>query len=62
MSANCWNDDAAYDFPALVDGLNKYLRLKATPLGLKRFRTVEDMQAVPKIRRPPSQAHPRQIP
>ena len=54
MSANCWQDDTSYDFPALVDALNKYLRLKATPLGLKRFRTVEDLQAVPKIRRPPA--------
>ncbi len=54
MSSNCWNDETHYDFNALVDGLNRYLRLKATPLGLKRFRTVEDMQAVPKIRRPPA--------
>ena len=52
MKANCWNDANDYDFHALVDGLNRYLRLKATPIGLKRFRTVEEMAAIPKIRRP----------
>ena len=54
MKANCWNDAGDYDFNALVDALNRYLRLKATPIGLKRFRTVEEMAAVPKIRRPPA--------
>ena len=54
MKTNCWNDANDYDFNALVDGLNRYLRLKATPTGLKRFRTVEEMAAVPKIRRPPA--------
>lgn len=54
MKANCWNDANDYDFHALVDGLNRYLRLKATPIGLKRFRTVEEMAAIPKIRRPPA--------
>ena len=49
---NCFGDSETYDFPALVDGLNQYLRLKATPIGMKRFHTVEDMEAVPRIRRP----------
>ncbi len=53
MSANCWGDDTAYDYPALVDALNRYLRLKATPIGLKRFRTEAGMMAVPRMRRPP---------
>jgi len=41
-----------YDWPALVDELNSLLRLKTTPIGMKLFERVEDMQAVPKIRRP----------
>ena len=49
---NCWGDEQEYDFQALVDGLNQYLRLKATPIGMKRFRTIEEMEAVPRIRRP----------
>jgi uncharacterized protein (DUF169 family) len=49
---NCWNDSATYNYAEIVDGLNRYLRLKATPIGMKRFRTVEEMEAVPRIRRP----------
>ena len=51
-TVNCFGDDKEYDFDALVEGLNRYLRLKATPIGMKRFRTVADMEAVPRIRRP----------
>ena len=42
----------AYDWPALVDGLNRYLRLKATPVGMKLFDTVAEMEVVERIRRP----------
>src|SRR6202007_1493318 len=42
----------AYDFTALVDGLNRYLRLRSIPIGMKLFETVEEMEAIPKIRRP----------
>ena len=42
----------ATDWPALVDELNRLLRLKTTPIGMKLFERVEDMQAIPKIRRP----------
>lgn len=42
----------SYDWPALVDDLNALLRLKTTPIGMKLFRTVEEMEAVPRIRRP----------
>ena len=51
-TANCFNDEKEYDFGAIVDGLNRYLRLKATPIGMKRFKSVEEMEAVPRIRRP----------
>jgi uncharacterized protein (DUF169 family) len=41
-----------YDFPAIVDGLNRYLRLRSIPIGMKLFETVEEMEAIPRIRRP----------
>lgn len=49
---NCWGDNNDYDYQAIADDLVKYLRLKALPVGMKRFRTVADMEAVPKIKRP----------
>lgn len=45
---------AAYDWPKLVDDLNRLLRLRTTPIGMKLFATVAEMEAVPKIRRPNS--------
>ena len=42
----------AFDWPTLVDELNRLLRLKTTPIGMKLFETVESMQAVARIRRP----------
>lgn len=53
MTPNCWGDDSSYDFPSLVDALNRLLRLKTVPVGLKRFRTLEEMTAIPRLRRPP---------
>ena len=52
MLANCWSDETEYDYAAIVDGLNRYLRLKTLPIGMKRFKTVSEMEAVPRIRRP----------
>jgi uncharacterized protein (DUF169 family) len=40
------------DWPKLVDELNRLLRLKTTAIGMKLFERVEDMQAIPKVRRP----------
>lgn len=51
-TANCWGDETDYDFASLVGELNRYLRLKATPIGMKRFKTVDEMEAVHRIRRP----------
>lgn len=48
------SDLTAYDWPALMDDLNALLRLKTTPIGMKLFEQVEDMLALPKIRRPAS--------
>ena len=42
----------AYDWNAIVDGLNRYLRLRSIPIGMKLFETVEAMEAIPRIRRP----------
>jgi len=41
-----------YDWPGLVDELNRLLRLKTTPVGMKLFERAEDMLAIPKLRRP----------
>jgi uncharacterized protein (DUF169 family) len=42
----------SFDWPALVADLNRLLRLRTTPVGMKLFDTVEEMEAVPRIRRP----------
>ncbi|MFM8354549.1 MAG: DUF169 domain-containing protein [Gammaproteobacteria bacterium] len=42
----------ADDWPALVDRLNRLLRLRTTPIGMKLFATRAEMEAIPKIRRP----------
>ncbi len=41
-----------FDLPALVTDLNSLLRLKTTVIGMKMFASVEEMMAIPKIRRP----------
>ncbi|HKJ00637.1 MAG TPA: DUF169 domain-containing protein [bacterium] len=43
---------AGYDFPAIVEELNRYLRLRSIPIGMKRLKTRAEMEAIPKIRRP----------
>ena len=45
-------DTATTDWPALVDDLNRLLRLKTTPIAMKLFERVEDMRSIAKIRRP----------
>lgn len=41
-----------YDWERIVADLNRLLRLRTTPIAMKRFATVEEMAAIPKIRRP----------
>jgi uncharacterized protein (DUF169 family) len=41
-----------FDFAAIVADLNSLLRLKTTVIGIKMFARAEDMEAIPKIRRP----------
>ena len=40
------------DLRRVVDDLYRLLRLRTTPIGMKRFATVADMETVPKLRRP----------
>jgi len=47
-------DPQSYDWNAIVDDLNRLLRLRVTPIGMKLFETVAEMEAIPKIRRPSS--------
>ena len=44
--------DLDFDGAKVVDDLNRLLRLRTTPIGMKLFATQEDMEANPKIRRP----------
>jgi len=50
-----------YDWTAIVDELNRYLRLRSIPVGMKLYETVQEMEAVPKIRRPKSKHTTDQI-
>ncbi len=43
---------AVDDWPTMVADLNRLLRLKTTPIGMKLFETATEMEAVPRIRRP----------
>lgn len=52
MSESTRNNGQSYDFKALVEELNRLLRLRSHPIGMKRFATVAEMEAIPRIRRP----------
>jgi len=45
-------DIQTFDGPEIVANLNKYLRLRTTPIGMKLFKNVDDMESVDRIRRP----------
>ena len=40
------------DWQELVDGLNRYLRLRTTPIGMKLFADAAEMEEIPRVRRP----------
>jgi len=42
----------AIDWPSTLARLDTLLRIRTTPIGMKLFETVEEMEAVEKIRRP----------
>lgn len=54
MADTAWNveEPASYDWQDILDGLNRYLRLRTTPIGMKLFETRAEMEAIPRIRRP----------
>ena len=38
---------AACDWSELISDVNKYLHLRTTPIGMKLYASVEEMEAVP---------------
>lgn len=46
------NETSPHDWRRLVTELSALLRLKTTVIGMKLFERVEDMEAIPRIRRP----------
>jgi uncharacterized protein (DUF169 family) len=46
------DEPGSYDWKQIVSELNDLLRLKTTPIGMKLFPTVAEMEAVEKVRRP----------
>ena len=48
------SDTQPIDGPGLVAELNALLRLRTTVTAMKLFKTMEEMQAIPRIRRPKS--------
>ena len=44
--------EPAVDYAALVGRLNRLLRVRTTPIAMKRFPTLTDMEQVPRLRRP----------
>ena len=52
MSDIISTDTQNLDFREIVDSLNRLLRIRTTPIGMKLFENAEDMEAIPRIRRP----------
>ncbi len=52
MSELIASDQTGIDLNEIVTGLNRYLRLRTTPIGMKLFERAADMEAIPRIRRP----------
>lgn len=45
-------ESGAYDWQQLVADLNRLLRLRTTPVGMKRFATEAELEQIPRLRRP----------
>jgi uncharacterized protein (DUF169 family) len=52
VEKNCFGDVTEYDFASLCEDLSYYLKLKATPIGMKRFHTEAQMRNIHRIRVP----------
>ncbi|MBT6586198.1 MAG: hypothetical protein HON77_18010, partial [Gammaproteobacteria bacterium] len=50
MSDSLITSDQQFDGATCVDELNKLLRLRTTPIGMKMFKTREEMEQVSRIR------------
>ena len=44
--------DGSVNWPDLLHRLDERLRIRTTPIGMKLFATVDEMEAIPRIRRP----------
>lgn len=45
-------ESQSLDWPEIVTGLNQFLRLRTTPIGMKLFEKATDLDAIERIRRP----------
>ena len=52
MSEIIASESTNYDLNEVVDSLNKLLKLRTIPIGMKMFESIEEMESIPKIRRP----------
>lgn len=52
QSVSIRSGDDTVDWADVLGRLDRALRLRTTPIGMKLFETVEEMEAVPRIRRP----------
>ena len=46
------SDQQTFDGSEIVTALNQFLRLRTTPIGMKLFTSVEEMESIERIRRP----------
>lgn len=46
------SDQPLFNGEMVVADLNRLLRLRTTPIGMKMFSSIEEMQAIPRICRP----------
>ena len=52
MSEIIATEKSSYNLKEIVESLNKLLKLRTTPIGMKMFEKISDMEAIPRIRRP----------
>ena len=53
------SDLSEFNGQQVVDDLNRLLRLRTTPIGMKMFRTGAEMEAIPKIKATQTGSHHR---
>ena len=52
MSEIIASESTSYDLNEIVASLNKLLKLRTIPIGMKMFESIEEMESISKIRRP----------